>query len=215
MPHFNLAVTAASHPPPEHTLSPRYVNFLNVSTSSHTFSSCSTASPIFPSHFLHVKCLENIGHPFSPAHLPWIDLPHCTHNTELAFILKLQIPYGSTSLLDIPSFVRLLTITVIFPMLTSKQLLSKASFHFKNLTQVPWSSHSSWLSHQHTATHLVHPLWQIQWQLLPPLQKENVTAQILGASPYNLKLLWQFRIHSDPCLCSLIHTHHWSNQNFW
>ena len=37
-----LAVTAASHPTPALTQSPRYVNSLTFSTSSHSFSSCST-----------------------------------------------------------------------------------------------------------------------------------------------------------------------------
>ena len=50
-------VTAASHPTSTCTLSPRYVNSITISTSLHNFSSCSTASPIFPSHSLHVKLL--------------------------------------------------------------------------------------------------------------------------------------------------------------
>ena len=54
--HLVLAVTAASHPPPALTLSPRYVNSLTVYTSSHIFSSCSTAS-----HFLHVRFLDIFG----------------------------------------------------------------------------------------------------------------------------------------------------------
>ena len=93
------------------------------------------ASPIFPSHFLHAKFLYNFGvtH-FTPTHLLWIHLPHCTHKTELIFTLKLQMPDGSTILLDIPSFVMpRRTITFIFPRLAFKPLLSKASFHYKNL----------------------------------------------------------------------------------
>ena len=66
-----LVVTAASHPPPALTLSPRFVNSLTVCISSHNLSSCSTAYPIFPSHFLHVKFLKNIGVTlFTPTHLP-------------------------------------------------------------------------------------------------------------------------------------------------
>ena len=92
-PHLVLAVTAASHHPPALTLSPRYVNSLTVSTSSHNFSSCSTASPIFPSHFLHARFLDHVGVTiFTPAHLPWIYLPHCRHKTELAFTLMLPTP---------------------------------------------------------------------------------------------------------------------------
>ena len=50
-------------------------------------------------------------------------------------------------------------------------------------SSVPRLSHSPELSHQHTATHLAHPLCQIQWQHLPPLQNEKETAHILGVSP--------------------------------
>ena len=64
-------------------LSPRYVNSLTVSTSSDNLSFCSTASPIFPSHFLHVKLLENFGVILVIlAHIQWIHLPHCTHKTD-------------------------------------------------------------------------------------------------------------------------------------
>ena len=50
------------------TLSPRYVNSNTVSTS-HNLSSCSTASPIFPSHFLHVIFLGNSGVTLSLWHI--------------------------------------------------------------------------------------------------------------------------------------------------
>ena len=101
--------------------------------------SCYTASPIFPSHFLHAKFFENFGVAlFTPAHLPWIHLPHCTHKIEFAFTLKLQTPHRSTLHLDMPSFVMLLlTITFVFSRLTFKPLLSKASIHFKSLFQSP------------------------------------------------------------------------------
>ena len=93
---------------PALTLSPRYVNSLTMSTSSHNFTPCYTASPIFPSCFLHTRFLENIGVTiFTPAHLQWIYLPHCTHKTKLAFALKLQTPHGSILLLDMSSFVML------------------------------------------------------------------------------------------------------------
>ena len=104
--HLVMAVTAASHLQPALTLSPRYVNSLTVSISSHIFSSYSTASSIFPSHFLHVKFLENFGVTlFTPAHLMWIHVPHCTHKANLDFYLKLQTPHGSSLLLDKPLFV--------------------------------------------------------------------------------------------------------------
>ena len=130
--HLVLAVTAASHPPPEITLSPRYVNSLTVSTSSHNLLSCSTASPMFPSNFLHVKFLENFGVTlFNMTHLPWMDLPHCTHNTELAFTLKLQTPHGSTLLLDKPSFViPLLTITLVFSQVNFQTFALKSLLPF-------------------------------------------------------------------------------------
>ena len=63
----------------------------------------------------------------------WIHIPHYTHKIELAFTLKLQTQHGSTLLLNKPSFVMpQLIITPVFPRLTFKPLLSKASFHFKN-----------------------------------------------------------------------------------
>ena len=131
-PHLVLAVTAASHPPPALTQSPRYVTSLTISTSSHHFSSCFTVSPIFPSHFLHVKYFFKTGVTlFTPAHLPWIHLPHRTRKIKLAFTLKLQTTHGSTLLLDMPSFVMTpLAITSVFPILIFKLLLSKASLHF-------------------------------------------------------------------------------------
>ena len=58
-------------------LLPRYVNCLTVSTTSHCFSSCSTASPIFPSHFLRTKFLENVAVTlFTVAHLLWGHIVH-------------------------------------------------------------------------------------------------------------------------------------------
>ena len=69
--NFVLAVTAVSHPPRALGLSPRYVNSLSVSTSSHNFPFCSTASQILTSHFLHVKFLGNVGVTlFILTHLP-------------------------------------------------------------------------------------------------------------------------------------------------
>ena len=63
------------------------LSFRRYHHSSHNFSSYSTASPIFPSHFPHVIFLEHFGVTlFTPAHLPWIHLPHCEHKAELAFI---------------------------------------------------------------------------------------------------------------------------------
>ena len=70
-PHLVLAATAASHPPPALTLSPRYVSSPTVSTSSHSFFSCYTVSPIFTSLFVHAKFLLFFGVSlFTPAHLP-------------------------------------------------------------------------------------------------------------------------------------------------
>ena len=90
--------------------------FLTVPTSSHNFFSCTTASPIFPSYFQNVKFLENHRRTlFTPAHQPWIDLPHCAHNNELAITLKLQTTHDSTLCLDKPScLMPLLTITMDF-----------------------------------------------------------------------------------------------------
>ena len=74
----------------------------------------------------------------TPAHLLWVHLPHCTHNTELAFTLKLQTPHGSTLLLDMSSSVMPpQTIPLVFSRLTFKPLLSKASLHYKNLFLSP------------------------------------------------------------------------------
>ena len=121
------------------TLSPRYVNSLTVSTSSYNFLSCSTACRIFPSHFLHVTFLEDYEVIiFTNAHLPWIHLLHCRHKTESAYTRKLQNRNGSTLLLDAPSFViLLLTITLVFQRLAFTNLLSKASFHYKNVFLSP------------------------------------------------------------------------------
>ena len=184
-----MAVTTASYPPPALTLSPRYVNCLTVSTSSRNFSSGSTASPIFPSHFLQVKFLFNSGVTIF-THLPCIHPPHCTHNTELTFALKLLTQHESALLFDKPSCVKpLLTITLVFPRLSFKPLLSKASFHFENLSRVPWMSHSSGLCHQQAITNLAHPLWQIQWQHLPPLQKKRWQHWSLVNPHFDLKFL--------------------------
>ena len=119
-----------------HPRSLKYVNFCIVSTSSHNFSSCTTASPIFPSHFLHLKFLENFGDThFTPPHLSWIHLPH---STELTLTLKLQTPHGSTLLLDkSPCVMPPLTIILIFQTLTLKNFLAKAFFHSKNLSLCP------------------------------------------------------------------------------
>ena len=133
------------------------------------------------------RCRERLGarsHPFHSGTSPWIHLPHCTHKTELAFTIKIQTSHGSTLLLDKSSCVMpLLNITLVFPRLTFKPLLSKGSFHLKNLSLSPSNVSKSGLSHQHTVAHLVHPIWKIRWQHLPPVQKQKVTAQILGASP--------------------------------
>ena len=68
-PHIDLTVIAASHRQTAHTLSPRYAKSLTVSNSSHNFPSCSTASPIFPSHFWYGKFLEINGATlFTPAY---------------------------------------------------------------------------------------------------------------------------------------------------
>ena len=183
------------------------VNSCNVSTLSYNFPYYSTASLIFLTHFLHVKFLENSGVTiFTPAILLWIHLTHCTHKTELAFTLKLQIPDRSTLLSEKPSFIMLpLTITMLFPKLTFKPLLSKASFHLMKLFMSPQLSHSSGLSHLQLATRVVFLcsyIWYHKCKTFSKLYsnslstlsltnlvttsnttaKRKVTAQILGAS---------------------------------
>ena len=74
-------------------------------------------------------------------------------------------------------------------------------------------SHSSGLSHQHTASHLAQPLLPIEWQHLPRLKKEKLTAQILDASP--LQPHTPLRTDSDSCLYFLIQSRHWSNDSLW
>ena len=133
-PHLVLAVTAASHPPTTITMSRRYVNSLTVFTSSHNFSSCSTASPIFPSHFLHVKFLQHLGVSLlNPAHLSWNHLPHCRHKIELTFNLKLQTPHGSTLLLDMPFVVMPIVHYLGFPKVNFQTLALKSLLPFYKL----------------------------------------------------------------------------------
>ena len=114
-------------------------------------------------------------------------LPHCIHKTEFVFNLKLQIPHGSTLSLDKPFFVMSpLNITLVFPRLNFKFLLSKASFHFKDLLLSISIVSPSGLCHRHTATHLAH-VYPIQLQHLPQLQKEKHRS--LVRLHFNLKLL--------------------------
>ena len=64
---------------------------LTVFNSSHNFSFCVTVSPIFLSHFLQDNHHENFSVTlFTPAYLPWIHIPRCTHTTELVLTLKVQ-----------------------------------------------------------------------------------------------------------------------------
>ena len=86
-PHLGLAVTAASHPPPALTLSPRYVNSFTVSTSSHNFSFCCTASPIYHSHFQQKISLKLCSRPFHSG-------------TSILDPLITQITYHKVSLLS-------------------------------------------------------------------------------------------------------------------
>ena len=117
-------------------------------TYSFHFISCSTASPIFPSHFLHVKCLDNFGVSiFIPAHLPWIHLPHCRHKIELASTLKLQTPYVSALLLDMSPF-------VMPPQDFSNPCSQKPPSILGTYSRVLRLSHKSGLSHQHAAINL-------------------------------------------------------------
>ena len=75
--HQHLAIMAASHP--ALTLSPSYVASQTVSTSPPTFSSCSTAYPTFPSHFLQTSFLGRfVVTLFTAAHQSLIHLPHRT-----------------------------------------------------------------------------------------------------------------------------------------
>ena len=115
------------------------MNSHTVSTSSHNFSYCSTASPLFPSHFQLAKFHEMYVVTLStPAYLPWIHLSHCTYKAEVAFNIKLQTPHGSTLLSYVPSYAMMpLSITLVFPRLTFQQLLSIASFHYMNLFMSP------------------------------------------------------------------------------
>ena len=71
-PHLVLAVTAALHPPPALPMSPTYVNSLTFSTSSNNFSSCSTFSAC------KISCKQVTL--YTPAHLPWIHMPHYSLN---------------------------------------------------------------------------------------------------------------------------------------
>ena len=130
---------------------------------------------------------------------------------ELTFTLQVKRPHGSTFLVDVLSQ----TLNNI-KHLTLKPLLSKDSFHFKNLFLSPSivslirtksSSYSNSLS-----THILSNL----------VTTSTTTAKGKGDSTdpwclphYDLKLLWQLIIHSNSCLCSLIQTHHSSNRNLW
>ena len=93
--------------------------------------------PLPLQYSLHIFCMykfsQTLESPFLLWHIYHISTYHIVHNTELTFTLKLQTPYGSTSLVDKPSFVTpLLTITMVFSRLTFKPLLSKSSFQFQN-----------------------------------------------------------------------------------
>ena len=110
-----------------------YVNSRTVPRSSHSFSSCSTASPILPYNFQHVKFLENFGVTlFTPTHLPLIHFSHYSHYSKAAD------PTWFNLILDISSFaIPPLTISLFFQRFTFNVLLSMASFHFKNLSLSP------------------------------------------------------------------------------
>ena len=64
--HHVQAVTAASHPPPALTQSPRHFSFHH---SLHSPSSCSTACLMFLSHLLLSKSCHKLGLPFSLLHV--------------------------------------------------------------------------------------------------------------------------------------------------
>ena len=79
--------------------------------------------------------------------------------------------------LDVPSkLMPPLTIILVFQIQTPAL---KSLLQFQEL--IPESLNC--LTDQHAKTQIVHPLWKIQRQHLPPMQKEKVTAQILSASP--------------------------------
>ena len=130
---------AATHLPPALSLSPRRANSPTFVTPSHNLTFQYTTPPALPSHVLHAKFHEHIGTtPLTPAYQPWIHPPHCKHKTELAFTIKPQTPHGSTLLLDMPSLVMpTQTMTLDFPQITLKLMISKASFQFKNLFLSP------------------------------------------------------------------------------
>ena len=66
-------------------------------------------------------------------HMLWIHLPHYTDKTELAFILKLQIPHGLTLLFNKQSFTGH---DFGFVMQTFKLFISNVSFHCRNFFYV-------------------------------------------------------------------------------
>ena len=73
-------VTAASRPPSALTPSPICVNFLTVSSSSHTFSASST----FPSHLPQAKLCENFVHHHFHSGTSTVD-PHTTEISQPSF----------------------------------------------------------------------------------------------------------------------------------
>ena len=98
------------------------------------------------------------------------------------------------------------TITLVFPRLTFKPLLSKASFHFKSLSL----SHSivSLIRTKLSAysNSLNTPSCQLRDNIYHNHKKERWQHRSFVHAHFNLKLLWQLRIHSYPCLCSLMHS---------
>ena len=77
--HSILASSTCTHP--------CYL-YIYINSFSHDFSSCSSTSPVFHSHFQQATIRQDfIVTLFTPAHPLWDHLPHCAHTTELVFML--------------------------------------------------------------------------------------------------------------------------------
>ena len=127
-----LCILCIAPYPPTVLIWSRYVSSLAVPTSLLNFFS-STASQMFPSHFLLARFLENFWTTISTSeHLLWIHLPLCMHKIELSFLSSCR-PHMVNLTLVRPSFVILpLIITLVCLWLPFKPLLLRAFFHFMN-----------------------------------------------------------------------------------
>ena len=111
------------------------------------------------------------------AHLLWIHVPYCTHKNEVTY------RHHIGKILDNPSFAMSpLTITFIFPRLTFKPLLSKASCHFQNLFMSPSIVSLTLTKSSAYSNSLSKPSGQLSDNIYHKCKKEKLTAQILGAT---------------------------------